>query len=108
MDQQDMVGARWAKTYGGVLVRGRRGLSGVGPLESDSCESGGPLFFRRLAMHRNFAQMAEVLSSVALCATGLMCRNRRQSTSQRIFGDSGLRLNAAPAQPSLAEFLDLR
>src|SRR5215472_18782963 len=42
---EDVVGARWTKTYGGVLVRGRRGLSGVGPLESESCESGGPLSF---------------------------------------------------------------
>jgi len=43
--------------------RGRRGVIGVGPPESESCESGGLLFFRRLAIDRRYAPNPRVLSA---------------------------------------------
>lgn len=58
MDRNDMVGARWAKTYGGVLVGGGEESAKLGPLESGSCESGGPLSFRQLAIPRDLTQNA--------------------------------------------------
>ena len=60
--------------------RGRRGVSGVGPLESESCESGGPLSFPR-SNPRSLGVPSGEGSSAWLEAWNTSTRCHRQTVS---------------------------